>query len=99
MRCGSIGSCHFGDCKALLVTSLTHTSGAVASVQTFTITDGRAFVYRERSHEAFTLVLHEHTKSAKFKLATVIVLGTTYLANVNELVAAVWSVSGRVSDV
>jgi len=31
-------SCHFRDCKALLVTSLTHVSGAVASVQTFTFT-------------------------------------------------------------
>ena len=29
-------SCHFRDCKALLVTSLTHASGAIASVQTFT---------------------------------------------------------------
>jgi len=31
-------SCHFGDCKALLVTSLTHVSGAIASAQTFTFT-------------------------------------------------------------
>jgi len=31
-------SCHFRDCKALLVTSLTHISGAIASVQTFTFT-------------------------------------------------------------
>jgi len=30
-------SCHFWDCKALLVTSLTHVSGAIASVQTFTL--------------------------------------------------------------
>ena len=29
-------SCHFRDCKTLLVTSLTHVSGAIASVQTFT---------------------------------------------------------------
>ena len=29
---------HFRDCKALLVTSLTHVSGAIASVQTFTFT-------------------------------------------------------------
>jgi len=29
-------SCHFRECKALLVTSLTHVSGAIASVQTFT---------------------------------------------------------------
>ena len=29
-------SCHFRDCKALLVTSLTHVNGAIASVQTFT---------------------------------------------------------------
>ena len=28
-------SCHFRDCKALLVTSLTHVSGAISSVQTF----------------------------------------------------------------
>ena len=31
-------SCHFRDRKALLVTSLTHVSGAIASVQTFTFT-------------------------------------------------------------
>jgi len=30
-------SCHFRECKALLVTSLTHVSGAIASVQTFTL--------------------------------------------------------------
>jgi len=30
-------SCHFRDCKALLVTSLTHVSGAIASVETFTL--------------------------------------------------------------
>ena len=28
--------CHFRDCKALLVTSLTHVCGAITSVQTFT---------------------------------------------------------------
>ena len=31
-------SCHFRDCKALLVTSLTHVSSAIAGVQTFTFT-------------------------------------------------------------
>ena len=31
-------SCHFRDCKALLVTSLTHVSGAITSVQIFTFT-------------------------------------------------------------
>jgi len=31
-------SCHFRDCKALLVTSLTHVSDAITSVQTFTFT-------------------------------------------------------------
>ena len=31
-------SCHFRDCKALLVTSLTHVSGAMTRVQTFTFT-------------------------------------------------------------
>jgi len=29
-------SCHFRDCKELLVTSLTHVSGAVTSLETFT---------------------------------------------------------------
>ena len=29
-------SCHFRDCKALLVTSLSHVSGAIESVLTFT---------------------------------------------------------------
>jgi len=31
-------SCHFWDCKVLLVTSLTHVSSAITSVQTFTFT-------------------------------------------------------------
>ena len=31
-------SCHFRYCKALLVTSLTHASGAITSVQTYTFT-------------------------------------------------------------
>jgi len=31
-------SCHFRDCKALLVASLTHVSGAITSIQTFTFT-------------------------------------------------------------
>jgi len=33
-------SCHFRDCKALLVTSLTHISGAITSVQNFTLDCG-----------------------------------------------------------
>jgi len=32
-------SCHFQDCKALLVTSLTHISGTITSVQAFTFTN------------------------------------------------------------
>jgi len=49
-------SCHFRDCKALLVTSQIYGSGAIASVQTFTFTfysrqeaqlsqRGRAMIY------------------------------------------------------
>ena len=34
----SLQYCHFRDCKALLVTSLTHVSGAIASLLTFTCT-------------------------------------------------------------
>jgi len=30
-------SCHFRDCKALLVMSLTYVSGAISSVQTYTV--------------------------------------------------------------
>jgi len=36
-------SCHFRDCKTLLVTSLTHVSGAIASAQTFTFTFNVSF--------------------------------------------------------
>jgi len=44
MRCSIMPiSCHFRDCKALLVPSLTYVSGAITSVQTFTFTfTGRA---------------------------------------------------------
>jgi len=38
-------SCHFRDCKVLLVASLTHVSGAITSILTFT----------------FTLYLYQHT--------------------------------------
>ena len=38
-------SCHFLDCKVLLVTSLTHVSGAVASVLTFTFTFTFTFIF------------------------------------------------------
>ena len=38
-------SCHFRDCKALLVTSLTHVSSAIASVQTFTFNYASSFKY------------------------------------------------------
>ena len=37
-------SCHLRDCKALLVTSLTHVSGAIASVLTFTFTCSRVMM-------------------------------------------------------
>ena len=40
-------SCHFRDCKALLVTSLTHVSGAMASIHTFT------FAFRRVVCEAY----------------------------------------------
>ena len=38
-------SCHFRDCKALLVTSLTHINGAIASVQTFTFLPLRRYYF------------------------------------------------------
>jgi len=38
-------SCHFRDCKALLVTSLTHVSGAIANVQTLTALHGNPLQY------------------------------------------------------
>ena len=44
-------SCHFRDCKALLVTSLTHVSGAITSVQTFTFT-----LLKITSHKANTAI-------------------------------------------
>jgi len=41
-------SCHFRDCKALLVMSLTHVNGAVASVLTFTFYSLAAQHYKHR---------------------------------------------------
>jgi len=60
-------SCHFRDCKALLVTSLTRVSSTIANVQTFTFTflrvslqDGRAMhnteqPFRERFFSSCSL--------------------------------------------
>jgi len=49
MRCGTIGSCQSAATseivKALLVTSLTHLSGAITSVLTFTVTFIYSFFY------------------------------------------------------
>ena len=49
MRCGTIGSCQSAATsqivKALLVMSLTHVSGAVTSVLTFTVTFIYSFFY------------------------------------------------------
>jgi len=42
----SVISCHFRDCKALLDTSLTHVSGAIASVQTFTFYIYLLYLYK-----------------------------------------------------
>ena len=56
--------CHFWDCKALLVTSLTHVNGAVASVQTFTFNFSSAL-------QRVTKYMHKITwKHAKSKLVT-----------------------------
>jgi len=51
-------SCHFRDCKALLVTSLTYVSGAITSVQTFTF-----YVYltkrqRKRCNQKITIYMY-----------------------------------------
>ena len=50
-------SCHFLDCKALLVTSLIHVSGAIASVQTFTFAFNTClcFVYEALSGVCYFL--------------------------------------------
>jgi len=56
-------SCHFQDCKALLVTSLTRVSGAIASVQTFTFTfmySDTQFAYSRNlliAHNTVTLIM------------------------------------------
>ena len=57
MRCGTIGSCQSAATseivKALLVTSLTHVSGAITSVQTFTfIFMGIGRNWKAESHAA-----------------------------------------------
>ena len=51
-------SCHFGDCKALMVTSLTHVSGAMANVQTFTLPHRLRKASTEKSLTIGTLTNH-----------------------------------------
>jgi len=48
-------SCHFRDCKTLLVTSLTHVSGAITSVQTFTFTYAWELKRRTNHHSSRSL--------------------------------------------
>ena len=57
-------SCHFRDCKALLVTSLIHVSGAIASVQTFTFTFLRNDGSLTCCHN-FVIKLHKTTFSSR----------------------------------
>jgi len=63
MRCGTIGSCqfscHFRYFKALLVTSLTLVSGAIASVQIFTF----PFI---SLHAVLALGTHAHRKRRRY---------------------------------
>ena len=74
-------SCHFRDCKALLVTSLTHVCGAIASVQTFTFylygflvafhsNCGCIFSRFDTTHERdrHPTQPHSHSMTAKFML-------------------------------
>ena len=55
-------SCHFRDCKALLGTNLTHVSGAIASVQTFT------FIFATLEALNRHLCAAVHRNAAIFKL-------------------------------
>jgi len=63
MRCSTIGACQSAAtseiAKALLVTSLTHVSGATASVQTFTFTFtvSRPIVYKQHSVDKISIVM------------------------------------------
>ena len=61
-------SCHFRDCKALLVTSLTHVSGAITSVQTFTFT----FIVLTRF--CWLSRTHIHTNTCQLTTNTVLAL-------------------------
>jgi len=54
-------SCHFRDCKALLVTSLTHVSGAITSVQTFTFSFTCAVAERPRDAPCLSVVSFNST--------------------------------------
>jgi len=51
-------SCHFRDCKALLVTSLTHVSGAIASIQTFTFLQPSVGIGNESSRELLRSIVN-----------------------------------------
>ena len=68
-------SCHFRDCKALLVTSLTHVSGAIASVPTFTFT----FTF-EKGSTVLHIVLTPPRRLSAMRLADALVCFLSFSA-------------------
>ena len=86
-------SCHFRHCKALLVTSLTHASGAITSVQTFTFTYTS---YRIVSARAIRVLCTALVVPAGWQRQWCIVVPSTSLSarrrRVIDHIGAAWSV-------
>jgi len=65
-------SCHFQDCKVLLVTSLTHVSDDITSVQTFTLYLLQ-YVTSELTETVISCIIntHTHTHAQLFHCETI----------------------------
>jgi len=88
-------SCHFRDCKALLVTSLTHVSGTITSVQTYTLTlYGPPFTFivslarLTRSVWSVCALAHLYSTRPKYLLTYLLI---TYLLTMSCCVTTCWS--------
>ena len=91
-------SCHFQDCKALLVTSLTHVSGAIASIQTSTSTSTKGpttdeWIVKLGGNVASTYYIYPHitilhTRTCTVKRSEVKITRSTYMHGVNYSLAS-----------
>ena len=72
-------SCHFRDCKTLLVTSLTHVSGAIASVQNFWVS--RPQLFWSKGEVAYIEKIEHFSTTSCIKISHVDIITRIFLGS------------------